>query len=421
MAKPPTVASLKKVTAENLARLGAERLAEIVAAVAANRPELKRRLRMELAAEQGADHLAVEIDKRLDSLTGSRSKVSWRQRATFIRELDGLRALIVDRLAGLDHFGALERMFRLMATARQVGLRVRDRDGKIAALYGRAAADLGGLIDDVSAAAPLVDALAEQPKAWAEWLPAVLEQAPPGLAAAALTLAQARSGALPVWTTILRLLADAAGDADAYRDTFAAEALKTPSAAADVARRLLGAGRVDEAGDVLQAAATPAGRGWIGGKGRAAEPDFDWEGAWIDYLDAAGRGADAQAARWASFERTLSADRARDFTRRLADFEDVEAEHRAFDHAARHPDAAMALGFLMAWPALPEAAQLIAARADELQVEGDMAEAWAAKLRRRYPAAAHLLLRKAAAAAFRRRDFKTSDRLTHEADAIPLG
>ena len=50
--KPPTVASLKKVTPENLARLGAERLAAIVADAADTRPDLKRRLRMELAAEK---------------------------------------------------------------------------------------------------------------------------------------------------------------------------------------------------------------------------------------------------------------------------------------------------------------------------------------------------------------------------------
>jgi len=56
--KRPTVASLKKVSPENLAALGVERLADILMAAAEARPELKRRLRMELAAEQGADHLA---------------------------------------------------------------------------------------------------------------------------------------------------------------------------------------------------------------------------------------------------------------------------------------------------------------------------------------------------------------------------
>ena len=62
--KRPTTASLKRVTPENLATLGVQRLAAILVAASEGRPELKRRLRMELAAEQGADHLAPEIDKR---------------------------------------------------------------------------------------------------------------------------------------------------------------------------------------------------------------------------------------------------------------------------------------------------------------------------------------------------------------------
>jgi hypothetical protein len=78
--KRPTVASLKKVTPENLAGLGVERLAEILVAVADTRPEVKRRLRMELAAEQAADHLSAEIDRRLGRLETARTTVSWCQR-----------------------------------------------------------------------------------------------------------------------------------------------------------------------------------------------------------------------------------------------------------------------------------------------------------------------------------------------------
>jgi hypothetical protein len=169
----------------------------------------------------------------------------------------------------------------------------------------------------------------------------------------------------------------------------------------------------------MLASAGPAkAKSWLGVKGRDAEPDFDWESVWIDYLDRSGQADAAQAARWASFERTLSADRARDFTSRLTDFQDVEAEARAFAYAASHPDFQRALAFLIAWPALAEAGRLIIARPDDIEVPDDQAELWAAMLRRRQPAAAHLLLRKAAAAAFRRRDFAICDRLTQEADAI---
>jgi len=111
---------------------------------------------------------------------------------------------------------------------------------------------------------------------------------------------------------------------------------------------------------------------------------------------------------------------ARAFIGQLADFDDVEAEASAFAVAAGYPDFATGLRFLMEWPSLVEAAGMIERRRDEVQARPEEAELWAAKLRRRHPRAAHLLLRKAAEAAFRRRDFKTCDRLTAEAETIGL-
>lgn len=422
--KRPTVASLKRVNAENLAGLGAERLAEILVGVANTRPELKRRLRMELAAAQGAEHLALEIDKRLGSLETSRSKVSWRQRATFVRDLDALRDLIAGRLAPLDRDAALARLWLFMDVATRVNLRVRDRDGSMAAVFERAAGDIGALLreaDGTAAAEALASAVTRNPGGWTAWLPLALEGAPPGLAQAALRSLSARAGATAAWLPVIRGLADAAGDADAYRSTFTAEALRTPPVAAEVAERLLRAERIEEAGRVLEAAAAkPPARGWTGARARPAEPDYDWETAWIEYLDRSGQGEAAQAARWESFERTLSAERAKAFTRRLSGFDDVEAEGRAFERAAAHEDFQRGLQFLMDWPALPEAARMIQDRADDLGVDDDLTQLWAAKLRGRHPGAAHLLLRRAAAAAFRRRDFATCDRLTQEADSIAL-
>jgi len=423
--KRPTPASLKKVTPENLAALGAERLAEILVAAAEARPELKRRLRMELAAEQGADHLAPEIDRRLASLETSRGKISWRQRPAFVRDLDGLRALIVERLAGLDRVAALNRLWTFMGVGRRVGGRLRDRDGSLAAVFDRAAQDVGRLLagtDAARGAEGLVDALVLSPAAWAEWLPTVLAQVTPEFAEAVLRRLSERHGAVASWLPLIRQLADAAHDPGAYQSTFTHQELLNPSAAAEVAQRMLAADRVAEAAALLEASRPVQGRDgrWTQGRGKAAEPDFDWETAWIAMLERSGRGEEAQAARWASFERTLSAARARDFTKRLADFEDVEAEDRAFAHAAGHPDFERALQFLMDWPALAEAARLIQARGGDIQVSHEAAELWAAKLRGRQPAAAHTLLRKAAAAAFRRRDFATCDRLTAEADAIEV-
>jgi hypothetical protein len=411
--KPPSIASQKKVTAENLVRLGPDRLAEILAAVAQARPDLKRRLRMELAAQQGTEHLALEIDKRLSSFETSRSRIAWRQKMSFIRDLDVLRALIAERLAPLDRAAALERLWRFMGAAPEVGRRMRDRDGSLAGVFQRAARDIGALVSAETtgpAAEALADAVVRDPGGWIEWLPDVLAGASPAFAQAALRSLSERPQPTQRWLPIIRKLADAAGDVDAFRSTFTDAASRTPHVAADIAQRLLAASRVAEAGQVLQAA-SPSGR-------KSSDPDFDWETAWIDYLERSGDQQAAQAARWSSFERTLSVGRARDFVGRLEGFDDVEAEARAFEHALRHPDFERALAFLMDWPALPEAARLILARPDDVEASPEAAELWAAKLTARQPAAAHLLLRKVAAAAFRRRDFATCDRLSEEADAI---
>ena len=373
--KTPTVASLKRVNAENLANLGADRLAEILVQAAASRPDLKRRLRMELAAEQGADHLVVEIDRRLASLETSRSKVSWRKRASFVSDLDILRDLVAERLASLDPVLALDRMWLFMDLARRLDLRVRDRDGALAEIFARAAGEIGeltGKADAPRAGAALVAALARDPNSWGDWLPPLTKTAPRPVLVSALALLQARQGEVTGWGELTRSLADAVGDAAAYRSTFSANALRDPSAAAEVAQRLLAMGEVAEAGDLLRAAQAPAPKFALSAaRGKPIAPDFAWESAWIDYLEQSGQADVAQAARWASFEQTLSSERARAFTQRLADFEDVEAESRAFAYAAAHADVDKALAFLMDWPALPEAAQLIATRGDAIQVQAE--------------------------------------------------
>ena len=74
--KPSAASSRTKVTVENLAGLGAERLAEILFGVAETRADLKRRLRMELAAEHGPAALTAAIDRRLGSLETSRGQIT---------------------------------------------------------------------------------------------------------------------------------------------------------------------------------------------------------------------------------------------------------------------------------------------------------------------------------------------------------
>ena len=417
--KRPSLGSQKKVTVENLIGLGPDRLARILIGVAETRPDLKRRLRMELAAEQGPSALAAEIDKRLNSFETSRGKITWRQRPAFVRDLDALRVLIVERLAPMDGFAAIERLWHFMDVAHQVAKRYRERGGELGAVFARAAGGLGRLLGQTEpgfAAASLVESLSKDPTAWKAWLPELLAEAPSAVAEDALRFMSERRGAVPGWISLIRQMADAAEDVETFRATYTADALQTPSIAAEVGRRYLAADRMEEAGEVLRAGAPRA----MAPRGQSSDPDFDWETVWIDYLDRVGQLDAAQSARWASFERTLSAERARSFICRLGDFDDVEAATRAFEIAAGYPDFGAGLSFLMNWPALPEAGRMVERRCDDMLVAPPDAELWAAKLRRRFPGAAHLLLRKAAAAASRRRDSKTCDRLTAEAETIDL-
>jgi hypothetical protein len=303
-----------------------------------------------------------------------------------------------------------------MATAMAVGGRFSDADDTVEAIYRQAASDLGRLLthaDAQIAARGLIEAATANPRGWSRWISALLAHSPAQVAKLALDQAQ-RHGPSAGWIPIVRHLADAAGDVAAYRETYPETALATPSIAVEVARRYLAIGDVEAAGEVLRRAAPKP----VGTQARLAAPDFDWETTWIDYLQRAGDDDAAQAVRWASFQRTLDVDRARAFVGRLDGFDDVEAESRAFAYAAAHSDFQLGLEFLMSWPALAEASQMVEARADDIAVDPEKAEAWAAKLRRRFPGAALLLLRRAAAAAFRRRQYKTCDRLTQEADTL---
>jgi uncharacterized protein DUF6880 len=115
-----------------------------------------------------------------------------------------------------------------------------------------------------------------------------------------------------------------------------------PAIAAKIAGRLLTAGRTDEAGQILEATEHRRG-GW---------PDFEWEDARIDVLDARACSDEAQAARWSCFERALSAPHLREYLNRLPDFEDLEAEQRALNHAERYGSLLQAISFscIMAFP-----------------------------------------------------------------------
>lgn len=421
-------ASGKKVLSQaNLASLGADRLAELLMETAG--PALKRRLRMELAAEVGPADLAFELDKRLTALEVSRTRVSWRKRPELLTELRTLHGMIVARLAGLEPALALDRLVAWFDLYPGLTRRVQDPKGELALIFDSASGDLTALASQLGpeiAGPILTEALSTRLSEWAAWVGRGAEGLSPALARRLLVgLTADKPQPTGRLALVVRRLADRAGDLDAWMLSLSDADRKKPDTAAEIARRLAQDGRVGPAREALEAArgshpqARPA-------KGKAAGPEPQgeaWYAAEIAVLEAEGETEAADAARWRLFERTLSPEALRTLLAKLADFEDVVALDRAFEIAAGHGDLMRALAFLMDWPAYREAAALILKRRAELRGSWNNLPAWAEQLSARHPQAALLLVR-ARALALRRLGAGFSEEVADliiEAESLAVG
>lgn len=426
------MASKKTLTAAALEKLGAPRLAGLLLELAEADASTRRRLRLELAAEQAPERLAAEVRKRLTRLARASSFVDGHGLRMLAAELETERRTIVERVAKIDATEALELMWRFLDLADSVQGRCDDRNGTVGDVFDTARLDLGPLAeaarpDSVSLADRAFTALEDNGHGQYYRLITILA---PALGPAGLDRLKAHFVALsrtPVqrppdgkrevagWgiggpfyrdemeartrrdtvRMALREIADAAGDVDGYIAQYDGQARRAPRIAAEIARRLLAAGRAAEALAALDAVELPrrANRpldDWL----ELDWPRFEWEDARIEVLEALGRADEAQAVRWSCFERSLSARHLRAHLERLPDFDDVEAERRALDHAEGCPNALRALAFLASWPALDRAAALVMRRATEL--DGDHYEILAPAvdaLAARHPLAATLVLR----------------------------
>lgn len=399
MARRP--ASPKRLNAANLSGLGADRLGELLMQAADADAILKRRLRLVLAAEAGPDLLALELHKRLSTIAASRARVSWRKRPDLLRDLDILRGAIVDDLAVAAPGEGLERLIAWFDLFRGLATRVKDQKGEVSAAFETAAPDLwriaGAAVQaDEKAVAPLAQAVERQPLEYARWIGAGGEELTVDLARRLLDTLDKTSSARGM-RTVMRRLADRAGDLDLWLSLTTPEERGSPDFAAVVAKRLLVADRIPEARQALEAALAPSAgnRRWTFGRSPQAGPPTltpAWEATSIDLLEAEGRKDEAQELRWAMFERDLSTPVLRAYLARLPDFDDVEALDRALAHAATYADFETALGFLMDWPAHREAAALVERRIRKVRAPLPLKADWAARLAQKYPDAAERLL-----------------------------
>ena len=416
------MASKTTLNKKNLEQLGASRLADLVLEISQGDAAAKRRLRLELAGTAGAADVAREVRKRLASLERTRSQIfDADKRKALVKDLETQRKAIVDQVGLSDPHEAMELMWRFVALAGPTLERCEDRSGTVFDVFrqgcnalptlAEAAAvdpdqlaertfmaltanDYGQLNALIPALAPLLGdhGLVRLKTMMTEFGEQVPERPPQaerrvvggtsGGPIYADDLERRRHARIVRWA--LQQIAEARGDVDEFIANIPEDAHRTPHVATEIGRRLLDAGRAEEALAALDAA-EGGPFGWF---------SEDWAEARADALEALGRTAEAQEFRWACFERSLSEALLRAYLKRLPEFDDVEAEEKALERVTAHPDVHGALAFLVRWSALHRAARMVLDRTDE--IDGDHYEALtpaADALQERHPLAATVLRR----------------------------
>ena len=376
---------------QGLVALGAERLAGLVLDEAERNGPFKKLAMAALASARGPEAVAAIVDKRLAGLERAGGRIGWERAKSFADDLWATLKIITGDLAKGDADAAADRLMRFLATADRTLARMSE-SASAAEVYHAAAQALPALIAEYprEESASLADRLYQltagsSAYAVRDSLPAILSQAGAGVVDAFDQRLVDAVGALgPVaaddtdWSRRARVnrlialrqrVADARGDVDAF---IALETAlpKRFQDGAEVAERLIGAGRAREALDWVRRPARAAVRrlsiadlaAGLAPRDPAADRRARLE---IRALEALGERAKARALRWAVFEETIDAAALREHLAHLPDFEDVDALDKAFAHALATPLKYAALRFLVEWPRLDLAERLAVARRGE--------------------------------------------------------
>ncbi len=412
--------SKKTLNAENLATLGAERLAQLLIEVSTGSADIKRRLRLELSHNLGPQELGRDVRKRLVTLRRSQSTIGWRKRKAFVKDLQTQSEMIIQRIAPDDAALGFDLLWQFIELAPAVHTRTDDKTGDISDMFHAALTAIGpiaerALLDPKSLGDRVWDAVSDSGFGEFDGIIAVLAKplgptgfaqlktrvdayeaeplAQPDMDHEALAFLRALRSETGNYhaeqkarliRAIRQDIAEAEGDTDTLIAQYSPAALRHPATAAEIARLLMAQGRNEDALTRLQSA-PPDG------------PDDgmdDWDSAYIDCLLALDRADDAQSFRWESFLNTLNKDALRAHLALLPDFDDVEAEDRARQHAQTFHDMGRALQFLTDWPDAPGLSQLVQDRVLDLLGTPNQARVDAAEtLRLRYPLSAVLVWR----------------------------
>ncbi|MGI4808740.1 MAG: DUF6880 family protein [Janthinobacterium lividum] len=396
----------KTLNAANLETLGAPQLAALLMVISKGNAPAQRRLRLALAGNAGAADAARAVLKRLTSIAGAKTRLGWQKIKPFVADLTVQREAILELIAPADPREAFDLLWRLVGCGQGVLGRSDDGSGHLAEAFHAAVRDLGPLAERAGVHPEELASLAVRVLSsdghgvWDDLIPTLAPSlGRPGLGTVkALMLEwQSEPSATPahagetrsryrrrVVTRVLLQIADALDDVDDYIAQIDVATRRTAPVAAAIARRLLDAGRADDAWLAVEAVEV---------KQRAQAP-AEWGDIRLELLEALNRGDEAQAFRWQQFRSTLDASQLRAYLRKLPDFDDFDVEQQALAHASKFADMHQALAFLIAWPDLRRASELVLGRFQALN--GDAHEALTAAadaLDDRYPLAAMVLRR----------------------------
>lgn len=396
----------KTLNAANLETLGAPQLAALLMVISKGNAPAQRRLRLALAGSAGAADAARAVLKRLTSIAGAKTRLGWQKIKPFVADLTAQREAILELIAPADPREAFDLMWRLVGCGQNVLGRSDDGSGHLAEAFHAAVRDLGPLAERAGVhpeeLAPLAVRVlsSDDHGLWDDLIPTLapsLGRSGLGAVKALMLEWQSERSAAPghtgetrsryrrrVVTRVSLQIADALGDVDDYIAQIDVATRRTAPVAAAIARRLLDAGRAQDAWLAVDAVEV---------KQRAQAP-AEWGDIRLELLETLNRQNEAQAFRWQQFRSTLDASQLRAYLRKLPDFDDFDAEQQALAHASKFADMHQALAFLIAWPDLRRASELVLDRFQALNGEGHEALTAAADaLDDRYPLAATVLRR----------------------------
>lgn len=383
----------KPLNKKNLQALGAEVLAELLMEAVKGDAARQRQVRMALSLDQSPKDAAADIRKRLAQIRRAESWISARAQRTLAKELNGFIEVALTRIVVEDAGLGFDLLWALLQLAPEIHARTDDSNGMIGDVMDAAMAAIQTLAprldrDPELLADQVFEAL--QDNGYGEFdgvIPALSEALGNKGLTALKTRAEAEMDA-PVTADnteyvgrlvsaerrlemerdsrdrtirmILSDIADAQGDVDAWLSQYSPRQLTYHTIAPDAARRLLAAGRAEDASGVMETCIACEND-----KDRAFDtPEVD--SAHFACLEALGKEDDLRRAMWTRFETRLCAETLRRYLSRLPDFDDEEALLNARAHVRDFPDLLRGLIFCLSWPDPELAADLVLSRHEEL-------------------------------------------------------